>query len=273
MQQEPYSKIVKINPVLAASWLTKNVENNRATKPYKIASYSRDMAAGNWHLNGETIKFDTLGRLIDGQNRLHAVVASGATVENFVTFDLASASDVFGSIDAGTPRSFADRIKSEGIGNGKVLAAVVRRLLLWERGSRVSEGGQLTFSSDELAKFLAENSEVPRSAKVAALRSKSTLLPASVLGMCHYLFSQIDADQATWFFDRLADGDGLASTHAVAALKNRLIKERLSSGRIRDTTLTALVIRAWNAYRRNEPITKIQLPPGGLTAANYPVPE
>lgn len=266
---KPRVSIVSVDPATAERWLQKNIANNRAKKQNKIAAYVRDMRNGEWHLNGESIKFDTNGNLIDGQNRLTAVVESGCTVAFVVVHGVQPAA--LGTIDVGSGRSYADTLKIEGRDNGKTLAAVVRRAVMWESGNRINSG-KGTPSPSEMDAFLNDHPEIEFSALLASsLRSRS-LLPASVIGLCHYLFARYDADQAYWFLERVADGDSLAATHPVAALRERLLRMRLSGGRIHETEALALVIKAWNACRAGESRSKLQLPPGGLTAANFPAP-
>ena len=46
--------------------------------------YAADMKAGRWQLNGEAIKFDKNGHLLNGQHRLHAVVRADTTIQMLV---------------------------------------------------------------------------------------------------------------------------------------------------------------------------------------------
>jgi hypothetical protein len=75
----PTVQIIDVDPATAESWLAKN-PNNRNLRVPVVQSYARDMVSGNWMLNGETIKFDQSGKLIDGQHRLSAVVTADVTV-------------------------------------------------------------------------------------------------------------------------------------------------------------------------------------------------
>lgn len=66
----------EITPALAAHILhTCNPRNRDRTKA-KIEDYRKDMEAGEWEHNGETIKFAKNGDLIDGQHRLSGCVAA-----------------------------------------------------------------------------------------------------------------------------------------------------------------------------------------------------
>lgn len=47
---------------------------NRKSREASYKLYSEDMAKGEWKTNGETIKFSKDGALIDGRNRLNAVM-------------------------------------------------------------------------------------------------------------------------------------------------------------------------------------------------------
>ena len=84
---DPPVKWVDISPELAEEWLGKN-HGNRNQRDHKIIAYTRDIKDGNWLQTGETIKFDTDGRLIDGQHRLEAIHRSGETLRMLVVMGL-----------------------------------------------------------------------------------------------------------------------------------------------------------------------------------------
>ena len=73
-------KVIDVTPELATAWLTQN-KSNRTLSPNRVAQYARDMALGEWQLNGECISFDEDGKLKDGQHRLHGVVKANTTVK------------------------------------------------------------------------------------------------------------------------------------------------------------------------------------------------
>lgn len=78
-------KLMTITPAIAAKWLEKNI-GNRNPSPNTIAGYARDMIAGNWRALHQPLAFDADGKLIDGQNRLFAVIKSGCTIKSYVAF-------------------------------------------------------------------------------------------------------------------------------------------------------------------------------------------
>ena len=62
--------------------------------------------------NGETIKFDSKGNLLDGQHRLSMVVKTGITMETHALFGVDSKG--FLTLDSGKKRSAADALRLEG---------------------------------------------------------------------------------------------------------------------------------------------------------------
>ena len=72
--------IERIGPEAAKEMLECNVDN-RSPKKSALAKALED---GEWQLNGETIVFSDTGRLIDGQNRLIAVIKTGVPIDTIV---------------------------------------------------------------------------------------------------------------------------------------------------------------------------------------------
>jgi hypothetical protein len=268
MPATPTVQIIEVDPATAESWLAKNPNNRNLRKPV-VDSYARDMLAGNWMLNGETVKFDQSGKLIDGQHRLSAVVTADVTVPMVVVRGVDA--DVMDTVDVGAKRTYADALKLQGEDNTTTLAAVVRRAVMWQRGARTNTGA-VRPTAREMNTFIDANPQIRTSAELAARLSTRTLLPASVIGLGHWLFSPLDPDDADWFLARAADGDGLPSNSPVAILRKRIVNMRVGGGRVNETDALALVIYAWNAHRAGETRTKLQMPRGGLTPENFPEP-
>jgi hypothetical protein len=60
-----------------------------------------------------------------------------------------------------------------------------------------------------------------------------TLLPASIIGLCHWLFADLEPDETGWFVARMADGDGLAAEDPISALRTE--SSRCMSGAVEST--------------------------------------
>src|SRR5699024_367415 len=100
---------------------------NRRKRDRRIESYARDMRAGSWVMTGEAIKFAPSGRLLDGQNRLSAVIEAGIPVRMSVLRNVPESAMPL--MDAGIIRNRADAVYLEGLvanpSNAKDLAAAV----------------------------------------------------------------------------------------------------------------------------------------------------
>jgi hypothetical protein len=98
--------VTTITPAIAKKWVEKaNHPDNRPVSWGRVESFANDMRAGNWRTTHQGICFDAQGRLIDGQHRLHAIVASGVSVSLVVTTN--KMANIHDPIDRGRPRSLA----------------------------------------------------------------------------------------------------------------------------------------------------------------------
>ena len=103
-------KIEDISPETAKKYLELNFVN-RSISENRVASYARDMRSDNWQLNGESLKFNTEGQLIDGQHRLYAIIRSGKTIPMCVVRGLAV---TINEVDRGKSRTTRDTLTIEG---------------------------------------------------------------------------------------------------------------------------------------------------------------
>lgn len=103
---------VLVTPEKAVEWLGCNIKRNRPILTDRETSYAHDMVSGKWIRNGETIKFDTNGKLIDGQHRLRAIVDTGLSIKMDVAYNVPE--DAFKTIDTGAPRNYRQIMRMDG---------------------------------------------------------------------------------------------------------------------------------------------------------------
>lgn len=101
-----------ITPELAEVYLGKNSNNYRKISRQIVLAYAADMKTGNWKLNGEAIKFNKSGFLVDGQHRLNAVVRSGVSVPMLV---IRGVEDDVQTYDIGKGRSVAEIASAQSL--------------------------------------------------------------------------------------------------------------------------------------------------------------
>lgn len=265
----PTVDIVNVSPLLAREWLGHNT-HNRNIRPAGVAALVRDMRAGRYHLTGQGITFDRSGVLIDGQHRLNAIIEADVTVPLVVL--RGADPDAQMAIDVNRKRTYPDHLTLSGKINATTRAAILRRAMLWERGIFVNQGGAFTPTYAELDAFAATRPLFDSAVEFALHLRRELGMPPSIGGLAFYVFAGIDYEGAVEFLGRVADGENISRTHPAYAFRSRFTKEQTQGGRIPESELLALLIRAWNAYRTGGELTKLQLPKGGLTTSNFPRP-
>jgi hypothetical protein len=74
-------RIERITPAKAEEYLAANIDVNRGLYNAAISQMADDMRATRWKTTHEGIAFDWDGNLIDGQNRLHAIMVAGVSID------------------------------------------------------------------------------------------------------------------------------------------------------------------------------------------------
>jgi hypothetical protein len=268
-QRGPQYKVVDVTPALAEKWIGQNT-HNRKVRENAILGYARDMEAGNWAENGESIKFAADGTLLDGQHRLHAIALSGVTIRLLVVTGLKNAAQE--TMDDGRKRTVADALTLRKEPNAVQLASITRRVLMWNQGTYRNVGSRPPTNTESLT-FLGEHPELRESTSVAVSLRKAVALPSSVVGLTHWLFNRVDVTDAAWFFDRLGTGANLPQYHPVLTLRKRAKEINDGPGRVPEDMLLAFVIKAWNAYRDGEQIRILRFNPGGANPEKFPMPK
>jgi hypothetical protein len=236
-----------ITPAVARHWLNNN-QGNRRLRSSTVDSYARDMRAGQWVTNHQGLAFNANDQLIDGQHRLHAIVAADTTVLLMVSRgwpvqETGKRVRTMDTVDVGAGRSLADLLHLQhGSENPRVVTASAR--IIVEIAARLKRGaGKMSMSTlllvaSEYAagmKFMAAN--VPR---------HKGLRVAAVLGVLVMAYEHAP-EQVTNFCRRLIDGVGLLEGSPALTLRNYL----LSGGHKKETrinvnaSIIALAVQCW----------------------------
>ncbi len=259
---------VDITPELAREWLGYNTHNRRLRERV-VGAYAADMLGGAWQWNGESIKFAADGTLLDGQHRLAAIVAANITVPMLVVRGLPN--EAQDTVDGGAKRKFADVLQLRGEQWAVALAAVTRRVTLWEMGFR-KNNTNVAPTNAQLLQTLEQYPELRDIVKTATHTATGCGLPGSICGLGLWVFSRIDASDADFFFNRLHDGQNLAKGDPIYELRRAVDASRSVRGSRSDTFLTAIMIKAWNAYRDGTTVGLLRYVPGGASPERFPEP-
>lgn len=98
-----------------------------------IATYALAMKNDAWLENGQPIVFDEDGRLVDGVQRLHAVIRSGKTISTLVARNVRS--DTLHTIDQHRRRNYAGVLESRGVENAGAVVRLLGRMIRIENGA------------------------------------------------------------------------------------------------------------------------------------------
>ena len=264
-------KLESITPELATEWLTKNT-SNRGLRDQAVLQYARDMLMDRWLLTGETIKFDTEGKLLDGQHRLEAIVKCNRTVPMFVARGLEP--DAQKVMDTNLKRTTGDMLKLQGFTNHMTLAAVVRLAMTYQTNvppTRRKSTASNAPTHIEVSEFVEKNPEIVDAVNTT-MRYRNTIdIPPSVTGVVWWELSKLDPDMCNTFFESLANNTTNGVGDPRNALIQRLFSARRNSESIPQNAYLSMIFRVWNAWIRGDEMYRLQLTSndGGL----IPIPD
>lgn len=250
--QRPTCKLETITPQKARDWLKLNVRNRNVGDDH-VRRLILTIREGRWKLNGETIKFDFNGHLVDGQHRLLAVAAAGESVESFVVRGLEP--ETFDTVDIGIIRSVKNLFVARGEANAGVLASAAAMLWRHENGKVRSRGKTGTGCKWQLLEIPDNRPGFRECCHLSPALKK--VLPESVAGAYRYLFGKKDKEQAEKFFELLASGEGLFKSNPIYTLREKCME--LKTKKIPDSqpAICEMTIKAWNAVRQNKEIKRL----------------
>lgn len=162
---------VLMTPAWAARLLESRHRLQRKLRPGWVRVLSDDMRAGRWRDNGDAIRLDCGGYLVDGQHRLAAIVESGVSVKVLLVEGLTD--DVLPTIDLGARRSSRDVLaytcgRSMPPRMGAALALLVR----WKDGTWPNAGLGEKAGRRSVSEIVSRLGEFPGLSEVAATEPK-----------------------------------------------------------------------------------------------------
>lgn len=253
------TQIVDVTPEMAREWLGKNSNNRQPSQRY-IATLCRDMKSGNWHLDGNSIKFNCDGQLLDGQHRLMACVSASVSFTTLVALGVDKSA--MQSLDCGRKRTFGDVLKIAGTSNHKNLAAVARIIFAYERG----DIGRIEPSTHAELSLVMENHPDLFESVIYCKNKRNAggvpLLPLPLSSALHYLFSDLDDSLADTYIGALLSGIDTGSVGVYPAVSRYLASRVRIYGGAAHKEQVYGVIRGWNALRRGEKIQLLRYCPG-----------
>lgn len=264
----PRFELMAVTPALAEEWLGRN-SHNRGLQNGWVEALAGVISRGEWRLNGDAIRFDVEGTLLDGQHRLWAVVESGIAVNSMVGFDLQTEAQE--TMDQGVRRKLSDVLKLKREANASGLAAALNVKWRWDNGY-----ARMTTRKPSIAQALVvleRNPGLRDSVAASGKVARKFKISAAILAVCWYEFNSLDTSDAEDFFSRLASGIGLESGSPVLALR-RWLERQMAATTTQSAIMTqALVVKAWNYYRDGRQIETLVWRATGVHSEPFPTPK
>lgn len=242
----PQTELMTITPEMAQQWLNENNGKraglkNRHKRESHIRSIAADMQAGRWMLNGETIKFSDTGILLDGQHRLSACVLANMPFQSFVVKGLPE--PTFSTMDVVFPRNGSGVLSMHGEVNCSQLSAGIRAAYTLLKGTYIQ---QENVTNAQVLEFLEAHPTI-REYTMPSVNIRNMMHSPQFVGLRYltYLACPVTAEQ---FWHQLEGGEGLHAKSPARVLRDKLISNRISSAKLHTVHITALTIKAWNAF-------------------------
>jgi hypothetical protein len=254
-------QILMISPAQAQIYYDHRARNRRI-KNQLVEQYAKAIRAGQWRLDGNTLKFNADGQLIDGQHRLLACIKANIPFRTWAVFGI-SESDAQ-EIDTGVKRSLADKIMIAGFEVTPNTPSAVKWYFVLRDLPQgiVPTGLAATPPSTQSTIEILEQTEIRKSAKklwewgcMAPDRPRSL----GALAALHCLFSSYDDSSPDKFFKSVASGVDVQQDSPVYVLRRRLV----SAQRITVAEIIAITIKAFMAFRDGRSLRVLKWKHGG----------
>lgn len=258
---------MQVTPELAKRWLVHNVDN-RPLSENLVVLYGLDMLEGRWQYNGDAIRFDANGHLIDGQHRLHACVEAKVPFDTDVILGLAP--NTIRTIDIGKSRTAGDIAHIEGAQNAACACAVAALVLLHRRhGIQRMNDPRYQPTKTQIVEAVRSLTGLETAVAQARLLGRK-IAPPRVVGFCYYEFAARDCGIAGRFFSELAHGLNLRLDNPVYHLRERLLANRQAKAKLPQFEIVALFFKAWLSYRDDKPVRKLFWKTDGPSPEQFP---
>lgn len=206
---------------IAKGWLENHNHRNRTIRWNRVKLLSEEMKKGRFVNNGDPIRFDINGELLDGQHRLAAVVDSGYTLKaQLIVCNLDP--KVLATIDTGAKRTLGDQLKINGVAKPVSIAAATRVCVCIEHDDL---GLSFNYPNSEFSDFARAHESELQAVLPEAMRIYSAV-GGSVAIYTAGLFYAIGYDKAKTeeFIKGVATGEGLKKGDPALTFRNYALR-------------------------------------------------
>lgn len=262
-RSDRYNVVLNITPEIAEDWLRANT-HNRPLSDAHVDYLANEMKAGRWQLTHQGIAFSRNRVLLDGQQRLWAVVLSGVTVPMMVSVN--EPPEVMEVLDTGKARTTAHILTLTAN-----MGTITRNITGTLRAMFLRAGSTRRRSPGEERELLVRHLDAVRFANESLASCKFPGVATAVTrGVLARAWHSADPERLWEFAEALRNnrGDNVAGD-PVRMLFEYLVKT--ASGHNRASRLEAYnkTERALSAFLNGERLTRLC----AATQELFPLPE
>lgn len=258
------TEILFVTPEVASKWLESRSEDQRRVSDIHVTFLAREIEEGRWELNGDAIRFDDSGRLVDGQHRLEAVVRANKGIKTLVVRNLSHTA--MAVIDTGKRRNISDFLRVRGVREGDRVGPVIRGM--WSVLHAMEEVQERTPPRNS-ALFLDVVKSFPEIYDGLGLvdEYESVLLRAvglrPAIAVAVYALCAVAGGRApaTTYIHRLITGEDLRKDDAIRVARMRLalsIQSPRGPQRITPIQQVPFLVKAWNGWVNGRDVRSIK---------------
>lgn len=264
-------EVKEITPELAKDILENHNNLNRNRNKEHVKALLNNMKQGTWRFNGDTIRFDRDGELIDGQHRLAALVEFGKPLPVIVVkgFDKETIRTIDQEIK---PRNLADLFKMNGVKDAVTVSAIINRFfVIGETNSFISSnrysnsrGGnpvpgranRKTTIDEKYNEYFVNPDLWDDIVSYARRCYKNTRLlrTSDIGGMYAFLYLRMhhSDDEIRGFFNRLCFTE--TDVNVINLLRDTLIRDLTSKTPMTSLVKSQYLTKAWNYYIKGKEV-------------------
>ena len=259
--------IVTITPEIAEKLLEmSDKRHQRKINIQHVSFLTKEMKKGNFKFNGDSIRQDSDGNIIDGQHRLSACVKSGIQFNTLFVKGLDT--EQISTINTGQRiRSYADVLEithKKKYKYANQISAAVRMIIKLKHKHYNRSGSKDTNSHASTTDFLEFCDNHPNifdfvETEMRIYANGDKLLQAKLFLACKWHLQKLNQRAADKFFQLLSDGIGLKAEHPIFNLRKKLINHKLKKSRLTAKDMILSIYRVWNAFMNDEIIARIYI--------------
>jgi hypothetical protein len=246
--------IRSFSPAQADSILsTINIDNRKISKE-RVAVYLRDMNSGSWEFNGDAIRLDENGILIDGQHRLTAVAKSGMACEFLVIKGVKSSTKH--TIDSGKGRTGGDALAIQaGVAfcASHTMSGALTMFEKYKKSGFGGTGGGNRMTTSDVLRVYQERKELIDSSfsmmkEIAP--TKGVLIPKVETLFLFMVFSELDEQDAATYMSRILTGADVSSDGIEMQIRTIMLNNKMKVSKLNKVALMNSILKCWNVSRR-----------------------